>query len=466
MAETMGWISLIPVVLAITLAMITKDTVMSLIVACLTGCFIAGKGIFGFTDLMQSALGNKDFIWAALCILPFGIIVAYFEKSGAIEGFTEYMNRKKLSRRGTQFSAWLLGLFCWSDSLSPLFVGTTMRQLTDNARISREKLAYISDSTGACVSILYPFTGWTSYLAGLAVGIGCITSVSDGMSLMIRSIPFNFYAILTVLIVGLVTMGVIKDFGPMKKAEERAKQTGKVLRDGAIPLVSKEITEMEKSDTIKTRVVLNFVLPTVLLLCLALGSFSVYGTVKIVETASFVVLFMSVSFLLQGMSLKELSDTFMEGIKGIFPALLILSFAYCLNALSAEMGTANFIINMTSGFLTPQLLPFIIFIVAALMSFATGTSWGTFAICMPLALSMAFNASNNEVTMLVVLCFAAIAGGGVFGDHCSPISDTTIMASLGAAADHVDHVKTQAPYALVSAAISAVLYLVLGFALV
>ncbi len=462
MLETMGWVSLIPVALAIILAVVTKNTILSLIIACIAGCFIAGKGVFGFTDLIQSALGNGDFIWALLCVIPFGILVAYYQKSGAIDGVTEYMNKKKLGRKGVQVISWLLGIFCFADSLSPLFVGTTMRKMSDKTKVSREKLAYISDSTGACVSVLYPFTGWSSYLTSLAVGIGCLATVKDAQALMLKAIPFNFYSWITILMVGLIGFGIIKDYGAMRKAEKRAVEEGKVLRDGAEPLVSSEISDMKKSDAIKTRVFLNFVLPTVMLFVLALGSFFVLGGVKVVEAVTFVVIFMSVSFLFQGMSLKELSDTFMDGIKGTMPAVIILSFAYCLNSLSAEMGTANFIINCTSSFLTPQLLPLIIFLVCALMSFATGTSWGTFAICMPLALPMAFNATGGELTMLVVACFAAVAGGGTFGDHCSPISDTTIMSSMGAAADHLDHVKTQLPYALTSAAIAAILYLIIG----
>ena len=462
MLETMGWISAIPVTLAIVLALYTKDTIFSLIVACIAGSFLAGMGFFGFTNLIQSALGNEDFIWTVLCILPFGILAAYFQKSGAIEGFSKYVNKKELGRRGTQLTAWALGLFCFADSLSPLFVGTTMRKLSDDAKISREKLSYIGDATAACVSVVYPFTGWSGYLASLAVGLGCVASVEQGQEIMLRAIPLNFYALLSILMAGLVSAGIIKDFGPMGKAEQRAITTGKVLRDGSNPLVSRELFEMKPSSSIKERVFLNFVFPTIMLFVFAIGSFFLLGGVKIVEAVAFVVFFMSISFLLQGMKLQELADTFMNGVKGIAPALLIIAFACCLNTLSKKMGLANFIINGTQGLLTPTLLPAMIFIIGAVLSFSTGTSWGTFAILMPLALSLAFNLTNNEVTTLVVACFAAVAAGGTFGDHCSPISDTTIMASMGAACDHIDHVKTQIPDAFTVAAVSAVLFLIIG----
>lgn len=462
MLETMGPISLLPVVIAIILAITTKNTIISLITACIVGSFVAGKGIFGFTDLIQSALGNTDFIWALLCVIPFGILVAYYQKSGAIEGVTEYMKNKKLGRKGVQLVAWVLGIFCFADSLSPLFVGTTMHKMADKMRVSREKMAYIADSTGACVSVLYPFTGWSSYLASLAVGAGCLSTVQEAQNVMLQAIPLDFYAILSVALVGLIASGLMKDFGPMRKAEVRAMTEGKLLGDNAEPLVSREIADMRKSDSIKTRVFLNFVFPTLLLFALSIGSFFVLGSVMVVEAVAFVVIMMSVLFLFQGMSLRELNQTFMDGVKGTVPTVMILAFAYCLNALSSEMGTANFIINCTQSFLTPQLLPAVIFLVAAIISFSTGTSWGTFAICMPLALPMAFSITGGEVTLLVLASFAAVAGGGTFGDHCSPLSDTTIMSSMGAASDHIDHVKTQLPYAFLCAGIATVLYLAIG----
>ena len=460
MLETMGWVSLVPIMIAITLALVTKNTVVSLTIACIVGCFISGKGIWGFTDLLQSALGNGDFIWAALNIILFGVLVTYYEKSGAIDGFTRIMNGKNLKRKGVQFMAWVLGIFCFADSMSPLFVGSVMRKLSDKAKISREKLAYIADSTSAPVSVLYPFTGWSSYLLSLAVGIGCIENQTQAFSLMIRAIPLNFYAILSILMVVLIAIGAIKDYGPMGKAENRAMNEGKLVADGAIPLSS---TDGIKKANIKEHVILNFVLPSFLLLGISIGCFIVIGNVKVLEAVTIVVLLLSGSFLVQGMSLQELNETFLDGVKGAMPALLVLAVAYPLNALSSEMGTANFIINSTESFLSPVFLPAGIFVICAILAFATGTSWGTFAIAMPLALPMAFSASGNEVNLLVVACFAAVAGGGVFGDHCSPVSDTTIMSSMGAGSDHIDHVKTQLPYALTTALITTVLYLIIGF---
>ena len=464
MLETMGWISIIPVALAVILAFITRNTIISLGIACITGCLIAGKGIFGFTDLLKDSLGNSDFIWVVTINMMVAVMVAYFEKSGAINGFTLFVDKKNLKRKSIQIVAWFLGcLIFFSDSFSPLFVGGVMRKLSDKARISREKLAYICDSTSAPVAVFFPITSWSAYLCGLTVGIGAITTQEEALQLFIKAMPVNFYAIFSVIFVFLICAGIIPEFGPMKKAEIRAMREGKLIREGAVPLMSQELTTIEPSKKIKTRVFLNFVLPILIFLGISLGTFIAIGSTKVMEAAVIVVVFMSISLFLQGMPLQEITDTFMTGIKGAMPAIIILALAYPLNSLSQEMGTANFIINTTRNFLTPSLLPFIIFIVAAIMSFATGSSWGTFAICMPIALPLAFNASNNQISILVAACFAAVASGGVFGDHCSPVSDTTILSSMGTACDHIDHVKTQLPYALVVAGLCAVCYLVIGF---
>lgn len=470
---SMGFISIIPAILAIVLSFATKNTIIALAVACITGSVLSGVTLgqplaetllLGFPTLLKENLGNTSFSWVMLLNTLIGILVAYFQKTGAIQGFSQWVHDKHLTRRGAQLMAWVLGMFVYfSDSFSPLFVGCTMRSITDKARISREKLAYIADSTSAPVSVLVPITGWAAYLSTLAVGIGCIATAEDGAALFLRAIPFNFYALIAVLFVGLIGSGVVKDFGPMKKAELRAMETGKVLADGAQPLVGKELTGMDAYPGFKPRVFLNFLLPVLMIITTAITTYIVYNSAKTMEAFLLVVIFMTVSMMVQGIPFKEVMDTLMSGIKGALPAVVLLALAYSVNGLSKTMGTANYIISITEGFLTPHLLPAVIFLVSAIMAFATGSSWGTFAICMPIALPMAFNMSGGELTTIVTAVFAAVAGGGVFGDHCSPLSDTTILSSMGAAADHLDHVKTQLPYALICGSIAIIAYLVLGF---
>ena len=252
---SMGIISIIPALLAIALSFRTKNTIVALAVACITGTVLVGihegQGLvdillLNLPTLLKENLGTTSFSGVMLLNTMIGILVAYFQKTGAIQGFSQWVHDKKLSRKGSQLIAWVLGMFVYfSDSFSPLFVGCTMRSITDKARISREKLAYIADSTSAPVSVLVPITGWAAYLSGLAVGVGCIATQEDASALFIKAIPFNFYALFAVAFVGLIASGIVKDFGPMKKAEKRAMETGKVLADSAQPLTGKELTSME-----------------------------------------------------------------------------------------------------------------------------------------------------------------------------------------------------------------------------
>ena len=465
--ETMGFISIIPAILAIVLSFVTRNTIVALAIACITGTLLSGQGLFGFPTLLKESLGTTSFSWVMLLNTFIGILVAYFQKTGAIQGFSQKVHDRNLSRKGAQLMAWILGIFIYfSDSFSPLFVGSVMRSITDKAKVSREKLAYIADSTSAPVSVLMPITGWAAYLMGLAVGVGCIATDKDASALFLKAIPFIFYPIFAVLFVGLLASGIIKDFGPMKKAERRAQEEGKVLRDGATPLIGKELTDMEAYPGLKPRIFLNFIFPVLMIISIAIGTYIAFSSAKTMEAFLMVVIFMTVSMMIQGIPFKEVMSTLTDGVKGAIPAVMLLALAYSVNALSSQMGTANYIINMTEGLLTPHLLPAIIFLVSAVMAFATGSSWGTFAICMPIALPLAFNFTGGTLTILVIASFAAVAGGGVFGDHCSPLSDTTVLSSTGAAADHIDHVKTQLPYALVCGALAMAAYLVVGFCFV
>ena len=382
----MGIISIIPAVLAIVLSFATKNTIAALAIACFTGTTLVGVAsgtpivetlLLGFPTLLKENLGNTSFSWVMLLNTFIGILVAYFQKTGAIQGFSQWVHDKKLSRKGAQLMAWVLGMFVYfSDSFSPLFVGCTMRSITDKARISREKLAYIAGSTSAPVSVLVPITGWAAYLSGLAVGVGCIATQEDASALFLKAIPFNFYPIFAVILVGLIGSGIVKDYGPMKKAEKRAMETGKVLADGAQPLVGKELTGMEPYPGFKPRVFLNFLLP-VIIITVAISTYIAYNSAKTMEAFLLVVILMTISMMIQGIPFKEVMDTLTNGIKGALPAVILLALAYSVNGLSQTMGTANYIISITQGFLTPHLLPVVIFVVAAIMAFATGSSWGT-----------------------------------------------------------------------------------------
>jgi len=462
--DYIGPLSLLPASVAILLAFITRNTVFSLAVACLAGVLVAGEGFIGFPNLLVGALGNEDFSWILLLEFFIGILIAFFQRTGAILNFSQFIENRRMTRKRVQLIAWFMGMFVYfSDYFSPLFVGSTMRALSDRFKISREKLAYICDSTSAPVSILVPITGWAVLVAGLIIGMGPIEDPGDAMMVFITSIPFNIYAILAVVMVGLIASNIIPDFGPMKVAEKRAMKEGKLVRDGAQPLMGDELTSIEPFPGIKTSLIWNFIFPVLLVIVFAIGSVIITASAKPMEAFMLAAFMAGIVMRIQGVPLNEITTTAMSGIKGIMPAVVILAFAYALNDLSAALNTADYIVAATEGWLTPSLLPMLAFLITGFIAFSTGTSWGTYAIMIPIAVPLAFNFSGDELNTMVYATLAAVAGGGVFGDHCSPLSDTSILASTGAASDHIDHIKTQLPYAALIGLISVGLYLVIGF---
>ena len=463
-----GFLSLVPALLAVVLAFITREAITSLLVACVVGLFIAGEGIVGVPGLFQRALGTADFIWVLMIEVCVGILVAFFQATGSTQHFAGLMARRVQSRRRVQLTGWVLGMFIFfSDYFSPLFTGPVMRTLTDKAKISREKLAYICDSTSAPMCVLVPLTGWTAYIAALLVKTnpagGPTPDVTAAMDVFIRSIGFNFYAILAVVMVGLFAAGILPEFGPMRRAEKRAKDEGKVLADGAIPMMEPELSDLGVAEEIKRpRLLLNFILPVLIVIGVAVGGFVATGKALILEAFMVAVGFLGIVLWLQRMPLKRIVQTGTQGIKGVAPAVMILALAYCINTISKDLGAATYAIESTRDWLSPRMLPVLTFGLCAFISFATGTSWGTYAIMIPISVPLALSFGGNGVSTLLLATIAAVAGGGVFGDHCSPLSDTTILSSLGAASDHIDHVKTQLPYALVAAALALVAYLIVG----
>ena len=463
--DYIGPLSLIPATVAILLAFITRNTVFSLAVACLAGVLVAGEGLLGFPNLLVGALGNEDFSWIFLLELFIGTLIAFFQRTGAILNFSQFIENRKMTRKRVQLISWFMGMFVYfSDYFSPLFVGSTMRALSDRFNISREKLAYICDSTSAPVSILVPITGWAVLVAGLIIGMGPIEDAGDAMTAFIISIPFNIYSILAVVMVGLIASGILPDFGPMRVAEERAMKEGKLVRDGAQPLMGDELTSIDPFPGIKTSLFWNFLFPVLLVIGFALSSVFLTGSARPMESFLLASVMAAIVMRVQGVPLFEITNTAMAGIKGIMPAVIILAFAYALNDLSAALNTAQYIISVTESWLTPSVLPMLAFLITGFVAFSTGTSWGTYAIMIPIAVPLAFSFSGNELDTVVYATIAAVSGGGVFGDHCSPLSDTSILASTGAASDHIDHVKTQLPYAAIIGGISVLLYLLVGSA--
>ena len=467
--DNYGILSLAPALIAVILAFITREALFSILCGVLVGLLITGQDLlFGFTGIIQSALGNADFIWVIGIEVFIGIMVAFFQKSGAIEAVANKLNEKlHITPRIAQIMGAALGILVFfSDYFSPLFVGNVMRPITDKAKVSREKLAWLCDCTSAPVCITLPFSAWGVYVAGLVVGFGTFATAEAGQNAVIHASVFQLYGILTIVMIFLVALGFIPDFGPMKKAEERARTTGKVIADGSTPMLSNELDNIKPKEGFKPNIVLHFLIPAIIIICTTIGTYVVMGSAKTLEAFVLAVTYQAIVLLIQkAFNIREMIQVATEGIKSVVSAMLILSLAYCINAISQSLGTANFVISVTESWMTPATLLAMTFAVCAFISFFTGTSWGVYAIMIPIAMPLAFSMSGGVEGSLVYAEIAAVMGGGAFGDHCSPLSDTTILSSLGAGSDHVDHVKTQLPYALSVAVLCLIGYIIIGICL-
>ena len=458
-----GLLSLLPLAATLVLAFLTRSALVAMLVGTFVGTLMLGgaPGV-GLNELFQASLGTAEFIWIVQIVVLIGVLFELFKKAGVLAALAQRFAAGQGSRRRVSLSAWGMGFLIVDDYFSPLLTGAVIRPMSDRAGIPREKLAFILDSTTASVCILVPFTAWGAYLSSLiAAQGGPVESVEQGLSVFIAAIPYNAYPILLLVFTFLICAGAMPDFGPMRKAERRARETGQLLRPGARPLISDD----DRVDVITVQgqppsLVMELLVPVLLLIGFGAWTLIATGSVKIVEAFLLANSYLFVVLALRGRfnDVPDAAETIVAGAKSVTAALLIVALAYALNAVTAELGAAQVIIEKFAPSLTPNSVVVLTFLIAASMSFATGTSWGTYALMVPVALPLAFEFSGGELTPLVYQTVAAIAGGGIFGDHASPVSDTSVLSSVGAGSDHIDHVVTQLPYAVLVAAVTVVVY--------
>lgn len=464
--------SLIPPVVAIVLALITKEVYSSLFVGILIGgVFWSGfrfeKTITHvFQDGIVGVLSDSYNVGILVFLVVLGIMVCMMNKAGGSAAFGRWASKHIKTRVGAQLTTILLGVLIFIDDyFNCLTVGSVMRPVTDQHNVSRAKLSYLIDATAAPVCIIAPISSWAAAVTGFVKG-------EDGFSIFIRAIPYNFYAILTVVM--MVTIVALKfDYGPMKLHEKNAVK-GDLYTTEDRPYATAE-NEMEEG---KGNVI-DLVLPIlVLIVCCIIGMiytggfFSGTGFVKAFSGSdasvglmlgSFFAFIITVIFyaVRRVLSFSDSMSCVPEGFKAMVPAILILTFAWTLKAMTDSLGAAEFVANgmqKAAGGLV-SLLPAIIFLVGCFLAFATGTSWGTFGILIPIVVAV-FSGTNEQ---MMIISISACMAGAVCGDHCSPISDTTIMASAGGQCNHVNHVTTQLPYAITAAIVSCVSYVIAGF---
>jgi len=470
--DTYGWLSILPPLLAIFLAIKTKHVYISLVLGIWLGWAIihSWNPFLGLTHTLGALVAvfkNEDNTRVVLFSAMIGAIITFTQYSGGMKGFINWIVGKGVvrTRKSAGFLAWFLGFVIFIESsICVLVSGAVTRPIFDKLKISREKLSYILDSTSAPKCVLIPLNAWGAFVIGLLISQG----VDNPVRVLVSSMPLNFYAIFALLIVLIVVL-TENDFGPMKKAEHRVRVENKLLRDGAEPLISTEVIQMEAKEGIPPRA-LNMILPVATMVVMMPVVLLITGKGNLMEgSGSTSVLWAviaglavgAVAYRAQGiMKVKEITDIFMKGVGGLIPLASLMILAFAIGDICDALGTGPFVAQAAKSTLNPGIIPAVVFLVSCFIAFSTGTSWGTFAIMIPIAVPMI-----NIIGLHPGLIIAAVLGGGVFGDHCSPISDTTIISSMAAASDHIDHVRTQLPYALTAAGFSILLFLIFGFVL-
>ncbi|GHU18908.1 Na+/H+ antiporter [Spirochaetia bacterium] len=478
-AAQVGILSILPPLIAISLALITKEVIFSLLLGIISGTliysFAMGLGFFGafYTtmDLMITKVGGNASMVIFLAML--GALVALITRAGGSKAYGGWAGRRLKTKQSASIATALLGMIIFIDDyFNCLTVGTVMKPVTDEHRISREKLAYLIDATAAPVCIIAPISSWAASVISYYPTSTGIT----GMQAFVSSVPMNLYAVLTLLMIAWLSLRKNSDYGPMAAAQQRAEANkGLALQNGSS---DDELAKIAVSDKGK---VLDLIIPVAFLVLFSILAMLFYGGFwdgsnkglaaafgdtdagSALSLGGFASLF--VAFFLfvprRLISFREFFAAVTTGIKAMVPAIIILSLAWTISGVCRDLlATGPYVAGLVERSSLPiALIPAIMFIIAAFLSFATGTSWGTFGILIPITIAVC----DIVAPELSVTALSAVLAGSVFGDHCSPISDTTILSSTGAGCNHIDHVATQIPYALTVAAVCFVGYIVAGF---
>lgn len=456
--------------IAIALAIGTRQVYLSLFlgIVCGTTLLAGGDPLAGIADALEACVrvfGDAGNTRVVLFSAMIGALIVFTQHSGGVAGFVDWISARRLvtTRRRARLLAWVIGVVVFVESsITSLVTGAVCRPLFDRLGVSREKLAYLCDATAAPVCVLIPLNAWGAYITRLLEGEG----VHEPVSALFASMPWNFYPLLTLAFALIVVVWLGRDFGPMRRAERRVRETGELLSPGAEPVIATEVSEIPPAEGAPRRA-RTFIVPVLVMVPMMPVGLLVTGDGALMKgSGSTAVLWAVVAgtFVAAAMSamqgtidLRKATDLFFKGTGGLMPLAALMVLAFAIGDVTKALGTGRYLAELAASGLAAALAPALLFLVACGIAFSTGTSWGTFAIMLPIGVPMA-----AALGIPLPLAVGAILGGGVFGDHCSPISDTTIIASLAAGTDHIDHVRTQLPYALVVAGVSVVGYLIAG----
>ena len=471
--DNFGILSLLPPLLAIIIAVYTKNVIISLFSATFMGVMVLSS--YNPIESVKTLIGDYFFAQltdsynaGVLVLLVFiGGFIALMEKSGGAYAFAQKVTKYIDTKPKAQLSAWFGGiLIFFSDLGTPLIIGPIFEPIFDKLKISREKLAWIIDSTASPIAVLVPFIGWGVYVMGLIQKeFEALNIAQSDFTAFVKAIPFQIYPILAITMVPIIALTKL-DFSQMLKAEKRVETTGKLYWDNSNPpRKSEKLSDVEVKNSRASLVIV----PLIVLFVTLFGILIPQGfPFKKIEGSAFrialstgylfaSIVLMALMSIYKTKTFNETFNIYINGMQKMMYVSVTLVLAWSLGSVIKNMGTANYIISIMQGNISGAFIPAILFILGACVSFSTGSSWGTFAIMMPLAIPMAV-----AMDVSIYICIGAVLSGGLFGDHCSPISDTTILSSTGAGCDLIDHVKTQLPYALINGGITLIAYLIAG----
>ena len=492
MGESAGWLSLIPPILAIVLAVVLRQVIPALLAGIWLGAWIFYGGPFvGFLRTLDTylvgALTDRDHISIILFSALLGGMVGVMSRSGGTRGLVDALSPYATNTRRGQVITWLLGLLIFFDDYTnSLVVGNTMRPVTDRLRISREKLAYIVDSTAAPVASVALISTWIGFQVSLiGDALAQTGSTVNPYGIFVQSIPHFFYPVLAI---GFVLMVAVsgRDFGPMLRAERRA-ASGRVLGESAVPLSNFDHADLQPLED-KPRRWLNAIVPVAVVVLVTVsaqwltglaaaeggGAAGLTGFAEVFSEGdpfrsllygafTGCIVAVALAAAQRILTVSQAMLAVVEGMRTMLLAFVILTLAWAIGQVCVDVGTGDFLVSILKGNLDPRLLPALVFLLAAAVSFSTGSSWSTMSILVPLAVPSAFTLAGaagldeGAIHRILLGAVAAVLAGAIFGDHCSPISDTTILSSMASACDHVDHVRTQLPYAVVVAVVAMLL---------
>ena len=466
-----GWWSLLPAAVAVMLCWLTREPVTSLAAGIVSGALLLGKyDITG--EVMIPSLASPNSAGVLLLYLwLLGGLMGVWSRTGAAQAFAEFMTARFVrGPRSAKLVAWALGIvFFQGGTVSTVVVGTTVKPIADKQRVSHEELAYIVDSTASPIASQLAFNAWPGYVQAFIFvsGVGFLATEADRIAFFFKSVPFCFYAIFAVLGTFLLSIERPVFLGRrLAAAMQRSRATGRLDAEGADPLSTKELQSSRVPAGYRPHV-LEFFLPLGVLIAIAVGTFAAYGSPNVQWAFGTALLLAAGMALGKGMSLKDLISGFHDGIKGVVLGSVILLLAITIGNVSTETGGGVFLVEQLGDALPYFLLPVILQLMTMVIAFSTGTSWGTYAVAFPLAMPLAWAVAGaqglSHPELFMTLCFASVMDGSVFGDQCSPISDTTVLSSVCTGCDLMDHVKTQIPQASVAAGLAAVCWTALAF---